>query len=167
LTARANAQESVIEQQMRISAAQADQAAKTKQIEQNQINEAKLSQARTEAESARLAGEVVLMRAKAEADAMLLKAKAEADAMLLKAKSEADGLLMKGKIFDEHPSLLELKKMELITDSIKHANFLTPVNTPPIDQLFNTGSYSSPLSFLNNRRVDTTRIDKDSSSKKS
>jgi len=153
LSAKANAQESVIEQQMRISAAQADQKARSKQIEQNQLNEAKLSQvkteaearlaqARTEAEAARLAGEVAMMKAKTEAEVVMMRAKAETDAMMLK-----------GKVYDEHPSLVELKKIELVTDAIRQANFVTTVGTPQIDQLFNTSSWTSPMTFLGNKRV--------------
>lgn len=66
LSAEANAKEGVIEQNYRIKKREAEQEAEKKRVEQQQLNEAKVSQAQAEYDAAKMRAEAALLQADAE-----------------------------------------------------------------------------------------------------
>src|SRR3990167_2078759 len=103
-TADANANEAVLELNYKIAEIQAKQAATTRQIEQDQKNEAKISQAKADLQAAELIGQALVKKAEAEKQAAELM----------------------GNLYQNNPKLYELKVIETKMDAFAKAHFLPP-----------------------------------------
>lgn len=160
-SAKANANEGVLEQSYRIAQRTAQQEAEKKRIEKEQENNAQVSQAQAELNTEKLKAEARIVQAKAENEAIILRAEAEQQAMLMKAKAEAQGIELKaeaeakrlnlmGQVYRDCTGLLELDKLKAQVKTLEKVSF--NVTSSDFAQLRNNfGLFSSTPSLLSNQ----------------
>jgi len=107
LTAQVNARESVLLQQSRIARVEAEQQATVLRISVEQQNNNKLTQARTELESAKL----------------------RAEALIIEAEARQKAAAFEGSQYAAYPQLLQIKLTELQTQAMAKSN-MTLLVTP-------------------------------------
>jgi regulator of protease activity HflC (stomatin/prohibitin superfamily) len=121
-TAEASSQEAVLEQNFRIAARKAEQEATTRRIAQDQLNQAKISQAQAELDAAKLS----------------------AEASLIKADADKKSAVLRGQQYTENPKLFELEMYKIQMENLAKAQFIPP----QLSQLLTQGVFNSPYTLF-------------------
>jgi regulator of protease activity HflC (stomatin/prohibitin superfamily) len=111
LSAETNAEANTMEQKYQINKKLAEQEAETKRIQQEQLNNAKMSQAQTEFEAAKL-----------RSDALLITAEAEKRMTEMKGEAEKNVAEMKGKVYTQNPQLFQLELAKINASMLNGAS---------------------------------------------
>jgi len=141
-TATASAQASVIDLNNQIAQKKAAQEADTKRIQQEQVNQAKISQAKADLEAAR-----------ANADAILVRAEAEKKATILKAEAEKQAALLMGEQYITNPKLYDLKIVELQTRMLAAAIEKVQVLPQLPPGIFGQNGMGMPFNFFSSQQI--------------
>jgi len=132
LNAEANAKQAIIVKQAQVQKAEAERDAMTKQIEQEQLNNAVVSKAQAELKAAQL-----------RADALVLQAKAEAEVKLTQARAEAEAINTVGEAYKNNPLVLDLEKTKIVGESMSKMPVMTSLPLQPLKHVMNAGNYDS------------------------
>lgn len=127
LSAEANAKQGIIERQTRVQEAEARRDASTKQITQDQINEATISAAKAQLEAKRM----------------------EAEGIQIMAIANAKELELRAKIYEEYPGLLEYEKIKATAIAIGNGKLIMSYPSQPMDHVLKTTNFTSPQTLFN------------------
>ena len=130
MTAEANARQGIIERQARVQEAEARRDANTKQIKQNQVNEATISAARAQLEAKRL----------------------EAEGIEILAAANAKELELKAEVFRKYPELLEFEKIKVTSEAIGNGKLIMSYPAQPMEHILKSDSFSSPISLFSEKK---------------
>lgn len=126
MTAEANAKQGIIERQARVQEAEARRDANTKQIKQNQTNEATISAAQASLEAKKL----------------------EAEGIRILAEANAKELELKAEVFRNYPELLEYEKTKVMAEAIGQGKLIMSYPAQPMEHILKSGSFESPMALL-------------------
>lgn len=126
MTAEANARQGIIERQARVQEAEAKRDATTKQIKQDQINEATISAAKAQLEAKRM----------------------EAEGIQILAIANAKELELKAEVFKKYPELFEFEKIKVTAQAISNGKLIMAYPSQPLDHVLRTNNFESPQMLL-------------------
>jgi len=154
LNAEANAKQAIIVKQAQVQKAEAERDAMTKQIEQEQLNNAVVSKAQAELKAAQLRAEAMLVQTEAEAKAKhiqaetdakikALQAEADAKARVMQSQAEAEAIKNLGKAYDSNKCVYTLKEQEIVGEAVGKMNTIVPYPPQTFKHFTNPDNYRS------------------------